>query len=129
MGEPVCAIRNLGPASAAEFARAGIRTADEVRTLGAEEAYRRLLLSGTRPHFIGFYALALGLQGRPWNDLLPDEKAGLRTVFDRIVAETRGNGKGRSDLEAALDELGVRAPGGHPRGAMPQPTISVPAKK
>ena len=63
------AIRNLGPRSVEMFARAGIRTAGELRALGADEAYRRLIASGTRPHFIGFYALVMGLQGRPWNGL------------------------------------------------------------
>lgn len=107
MSEPVSAIRNLGPASEAEFARAGIRTAEEVRALGAEEAYRRLILSGTRPHFIGFYALVMGLQGRPWNDLGPEEKTELRAVFDGIVATARGQSKVPAGIERELNALGV----------------------
>ncbi|MBK0399703.1 TfoX/Sxy family protein [Limibaculum sp. M0105] len=110
MTEPVSAIRNLGPASVDQFARAGIHSAEEVRALGAEAAYRRLILAGTRPHFIGFYALVMGLQGRRWNDLGPDEKAELRVVFDRLVAGIAEKAKGRSDFEAALDMLGVRDP-------------------
>lgn len=107
MTEPVSAIRNIGPKSVPGFARAGLTTADQVRALGAEEAYRRLILAGTRPHFIGFYALAMGLQGRLWSDITPDEKAELRVVFDALVAGLGGEAKGRSDFEAALNALGV----------------------
>ncbi|MBE2275723.1 MAG: TfoX/Sxy family DNA transformation protein [Rhodobacteraceae bacterium] len=108
MSDPVSSIANLGPASEAAFARAGIRTAAEIRALGPDEAYRRLLLSGAQPHFIGYYVLVMGLQGRPWNDAQGAEKAGLRARFDAIKASIRGSEeKGRSDLDAALSLLGV----------------------
>jgi hypothetical protein len=108
MPEPVSTIPNLGPASEAAFARAGIHSAEEVRTLGADEAYRRLLLSGSQPHFIGYYVLVMGLQGRPWNDCQGAEKRALRARFDAIKASIRGtDDKARSDLEATLSFLGV----------------------
>ena len=108
MADPVSSIPNLGPASEAAFARAGIHSADEIRALGADEAYRRLLLSGAQPHFIGYYVLVMGLQGRPWNDCQGDEKKALRVTFDAIKASLHGTKeKGRSDLEAALSFLGV----------------------
>jgi len=108
MPEPVSSIRNLGPATEAAFARAGLHSAEEVRALGADEAYRRLLLTGTPPHFIGYYVLVMGLQGRPWNDCQGDEKAALRTRFDALKASVTGaKDKGRSDLEAALSFFGV----------------------
>ena len=108
MSDPVSSIRNLGPASEVAFAKAGITSADEIRALGPDEAYRRLLLSGSRPHFIGYYVLVMGLQGRPWNDCKGDEKTALRKRFDAIKAEWKGSSeKGRSDLEAALSMLGV----------------------
>ncbi|MXU65720.1 TfoX/Sxy family DNA transformation protein [Oceanomicrobium pacificus] len=128
MAEPVSAIRNIGPRSEAGFARAGLHSAEEVRALGAEESYKRLVRAGTRPHFIGFYALWLGLQGRPWTDLQPEEKARLRTIFDRLVAEARAaepigdTKKGRTPLDAALSEIGVIE-------KPDQPTSSRPAKK
>ena len=89
MADPVSSIRNLGPASDAAFARAGITSADQLRDLGADAAYARLLAAGTRPHFIGYYALVMGLQGRPWNDARGEEKAALRQTFDRLKAEAR----------------------------------------
>ena len=105
MPDPVSAIQNLGPASAREYARAGIHTADQLRRLGADTAYARVISTGTRPHFIGYYALVMGLQGRPWTDCGGPEKAALRARFDAIVAACHD--KGRSELETALNEIGV----------------------
>jgi len=105
MAEPVSSIRNLGPASDAGFARAGITNAEQLRELGADEAYKRLLAAGTRPHFIGYYALVMGLQGRPWNDCQGDEKVALRKRFDAIKAESGHSPT--SEIEQALDMLGV----------------------
>lgn len=108
MGSPVSSIPNLGPASEAAFARAGITSAEQVRGMGADAAYMALLRSGSAPHFIGYYVLVMGLQGRPWNDCKDAEKAALRKRFDAIKAEFAGSGeKRRADLEAALDALGV----------------------
>jgi hypothetical protein len=115
MPTPVSSIPNLGPASEAAFARAGIRSAEELRALGPDEAYRRLLLSGSAPHFIGYYVLVMGLQGRPWNDCQGAEKKALRARFDALKAELRPALKAQADagaLEAFLDQIGVRpAPG------------------
>lgn len=101
----ISTIRNLGPATEAYFAKAGITSAEELHELGADEAYRRWLLAGLPPHFIGYYVLVMGLQGRPWNDCKGDEKKALRAKFDALKAETHA--KGRSELEAALDFFGV----------------------
>lgn len=101
----ISSIPNLGPASEEAFAKAGIHTAEEIRKIGAEEAYRRLLQSGTKPHFIGYYVLVMGLQGRPWNDCNGEEKRTLRETFDRIKAECYDIDK--SELEAFLDRIGV----------------------
>lgn len=105
MPTPISTIPNLGPATEAAFARAGIHSAEEVRALGADEAYRRLLETGSAPHFIGYYVLVMGLQGRPWNDCQGEEKKALRKRFDDIKAGS--SKKGRSELDAALDLFGV----------------------
>ena len=106
--DAVSTIPNLGPASDAAFARAGITTAQELREMGADAAYTALIAAGTAPHFIGYYALVMGLQGRPWNDCQGDEKAALHARFDAIkTAATGTKEKGRSDFEAALDAIGV----------------------
>lgn len=105
MSSPVSTIPNLGPATEAAFSKAGITSAEQLREMGADEAYRRWLMAGQPPHFIGYYALVMGLQGRPWNDCQGAEKAALRKRFDALKAGT--NAKGRSDLEAALAFFGV----------------------
>ena len=104
----ISSLPNLGPATQAEFAKAGIHSAEDLRAMGADAAYLRLLQSGTRPHFIGYYVLHMALQGRPWNDCKGDEKAVLRQKFDALKAQFQGSdAKGRSDLEAALQFFGV----------------------
>ena len=110
MGAPVSTIRNLGPRSEELFARAGLTTAEEVRALGADGAYLRLLQAGVRPHFIGYYALVMGLQGRAWNELGEREKDELRVRFDAVVAESRGGID--AEMVRELDALGVRVTGG-----------------
>lgn len=110
MPDPVSTIRNLGPASDTGFARAGITTAEQLRAMGADAAYLKYLQSGGQPHFIGYYALVMGLQGRPWNDCRGKEKDALRARFDAIKAEANtqpSKDKSRLDFEAALDAIGV----------------------
>ncbi len=105
MANPISSIPNLGPASERQFKDAGIATAEELRALGADAAYARLLESGVRPHFIGYYVLVMGLQGRPWNDCKGAEKAALRVKFDNLKAATPI--APRAKLEAILNEIGV----------------------
>lgn len=107
MPSPVSDIPNLGPASEAGYARAGIHSAEDLIALGADEAYLRLMRAGTRPHFIGYYALVMGLQGRPWNDCQGKEKTALRKRFDALKRAIGKDDKGRLRLEAALDEIGI----------------------
>lgn len=110
MSQPVSSIRNLGPAYEAAFARAGIHSAEEVRTLGADAAYLRLLQDGTPAHFIGYYVLVMALQGRPWNDCKGKEKEALRLRFDALKAQAAATPSASGDqrkLEAIFDELGL----------------------
>jgi hypothetical protein len=108
MADPVSTIRNLGPASEAEFARAGIKSAQQLRAIGADAAYARLVSAGIRPHFIGYYALVMGLQGRPWNDCRGEEKAALRRKFDQIKSEFSPVAKPIDEEE--LSRIGILPP-------------------
>jgi len=108
MNTPVSTIPNLGPAMERDCARAGITSAEELRALGADIAYGRMITTGLRPHFIGYYVLVMALQGRPWNDCKGAEKAALRVRFDALK-ETHLNTDLRH-LEAVLDAIGVIAP-------------------
>ncbi|MEM8592864.1 MAG: TfoX/Sxy family protein [Pseudomonadota bacterium] len=98
-------LRNLGPASVAQFARAGITSAEELRALGADAAYERLLRAGVQPHFIGYYVLHMALQGRPWNDCQGEEKAALRKSFDAMKARIKPSTD--NALERILDQIGT----------------------
>jgi len=106
MSSPVSSIRNLGPASDASFARAGITSAGQLREMGADAAYAKLLEAGSRPHFIAYYAMVMGLQGRSWNDCQGAEKAALRRRFDAIKAAVSPDVP--TGIEKILDEIGVR---------------------
>jgi DNA transformation protein len=75
--------------------------------MGADLAYTLWLRAGNSAHFIGYYALVLGLQGRPWSDLHAAEKRELRSRFDAIKAANSGAGVG---FERVLDEIGLRQP-------------------
>lgn len=107
MNDPVSSIRNLGPAYEAACARAGITSATQLRQIGADAAYGKLLQTGMKPHFIGYYVLVMGLQGRPWNDCKGREKADLRKRFDAIKAANPVSDD--SAFERLMDEIGVRA--------------------
>jgi DNA transformation protein len=101
----ISTIRNIGPATEALYNAAGIMTAQALRDMGADAAYARLLQTGNRPHFIGYYALHMALQGRPWNDCKGEGKAALRDAFDALKA-THFNTE-KSELAAFMDQIGL----------------------
>ncbi|MCF6429723.1 TfoX/Sxy family protein [Leisingera sp. MMG026] len=107
MNTPISSIRNLGPAYEEACHRAGISSAEDLRAIGADAAYAKLLKTGTRPHFIGYYVLVMSLQGRPWNDCKGKEKKELRQRFDEIKASSIDTHQ--AALEATLDMIGVVA--------------------
>lgn len=110
MTSPISTIPNIGPATEAAFLRAGITNAEALRVMGADAAYLRWLTAGLAPHFIGYYALVMGLQGRPWNDCRGTEKQALRARFDALKAEagaTRRADGLPAGIEKACDEIGL----------------------
>lgn len=107
MSNPISTLPNLGPASEETFAKAGIHTAEQLRELGADAAYSKLIALGTRPHFIGYYALVMGLQGRPWNDCQGAEKAALRVKFDALKRAALPRAHTPLGLEEILNKIGV----------------------
>ena len=108
MPTPISSIRNLGPATEEAFAKAGLTSAEELIALGAHEAYRLWLRAGLSPHFIGYYVLHMGLQGRPWNDCQGEEKKALRRAFDALKAEVEAEARrapaATGSLPRALDQ-------------------------
>jgi hypothetical protein len=140
MTTPITTIRNLGAAMQSAFAAAGVPDAETLRDLGPDAAYGRLLDRGSRPHFIAYLAVAMGLQGRHWNDARGDEKSALRRRFDALKTGARPEGigrnvdgpstdrqytdgpnaKGRTHLDAALAEIGVIERSGQPTNSRPE---------
>lgn len=108
MATPITSIRNLGPAFAAACQQAGIGSAEELRALGADTTYAKLLAHGTKPHFIGYYVLVMGLQGRPWNDCQGKEKIALRARFDGLKSAGVTAVSPAIKMAADLDRIGVR---------------------
>ena len=100
-------IRNIGPAQEKALIAVGITTAAQLRALGADAAYTKLLQAGTKPHFIMYYVLHMALQGRPWNDCKGKEKQQLRERFDTL--KSTAFDADRSELETFLDRIGVIA--------------------
>jgi hypothetical protein len=98
-------LKNIGPAIEIALKTEGITTAEDLRALGADAAYAKLLEGGSKPHFIGYYVLHMALQGRPWNDCKGDEKKALRKQFDQIKAGSFD--EARSELEQFLNKIGV----------------------
>lgn len=95
----------------AAFAKAGIHSAEDLRALGTDAAYAKLLANGTRPHFIGYYVIEMALQGRPWNDCQGPEKEALRKRFDRLkAAATQTKSNPIAGIEKILNEIGVIPP-------------------
>ncbi len=106
MSTPISSIRNLGPAMETACAKAGIHSAEDLRELGADATYARLLQTGVKPHFIGYYVLVMGLQGRPWNDCKGAEKAALRKKLDALKAQNPISND--SEFERMMNLIGVR---------------------
>lgn len=102
---PISSISGLGPATEASLTEAGVTSAEHLRALGADQAYRMLLAKGSRPHFIMYYALHMALQGRPWNDCKGKEKDGFRKRFDAILAEP--NDRPSGELQKFLYDMGL----------------------
>ena len=107
MTEKPSAIRNLGPASDEFYGRAGIKTAEEIRNLGPDEAYFKALVAGGRPHFMSYYVLVMGLQGRPFNDCLGKEKDALKKRFEAIKARLEDVDAKPAGIDKDLADIGV----------------------
>ena len=75
---------NIGPVLADNLRRVGISTPEELRAVGACEAWKRIreqVDSGACFHQIT--ALAGAEEGVPKKELSPERKAELRAFFDR----------------------------------------------
>ncbi|MBX9459447.1 MAG: TfoX/Sxy family protein [Rhizobium sp.] len=72
------AIRNIGPTSAAWLAEIDIHTLDDLRAIGAVEAYARLRFRfGRRINRNMLFAMAAALADTDWRNLTPEHRSEL----------------------------------------------------
>jgi DNA transformation protein and related proteins len=74
---------NLGPVSAARLRALGIETPEDLRRLGAIEAYVRLRRGFPETTRTSLYALHGALTGVRWYELSKDVRSALRDAADR----------------------------------------------
>lgn len=80
----VARLRDIGPTTAGWLADIGVTSAENLDSLGAVEAYRRL--RAARPAevtIVALYALEAALLDVPWTDLPLDVRKRLREAVDR----------------------------------------------
>jgi DNA transformation protein len=80
---------NIGPALAHDLRAVGIDDLDELRALGAQEAWRRLYAAGSRDCLSSFLALEGAVRGVRWMQLAPgDRDACCDALRAALAAET-----------------------------------------
>lgn len=84
-------MRNLGPASAAMLVKAGIRSTDEFRSLGALECYWRVKQTNTKVSLNLLWALVGAIENCHWTKIDADTRSALLIALDA-----------RADLEARV---------------------------
>ncbi len=87
MAAPSVKIRNVGPKSAAWLRQIGIRTEEDLRKLGAVEAYRRVKLAGFKPTLNLLYSMAGAEDDCHWTALSEERKSALVLAADGIDQE------------------------------------------
>ena len=79
MSRTISEMRNLGPACQKWLAGADIHTEDQLKELGAVEAYHRAnFFAQKRPHLMFLYALQAAILDIDMRMLSPDDRAALK---------------------------------------------------
>ncbi len=75
-------MRNLGKATAQMLAEVDILTEEDLRNIGAVEAFARLKFRfGSNVTLVALYALHGALIDRDWRDITPEEKTQLKAAY------------------------------------------------
>lgn len=75
-------MRNLGKATAQMLAEVDILTEEDLRNIGAVEAFAHLKFRfGSNVTFVALYALHSALVDRDWRDITPEEKNQLKASY------------------------------------------------
>jgi DNA transformation protein len=74
-------MRNLGPVTLRRLAEIGVETEEDLRRMGAAEAWRRLRFAfGKDVTLNALYALQAALIGSDWRDLPEETRRRLRAI-------------------------------------------------
>lgn len=104
-------IRNIGPKSAAWLRQVGIKSTEEIKNLGAFNAFLKVRRAGFKATLSLVYALAGAEDDCHWQSLDPTRKAQLLEQYNAFEAEQkaqkkifapRGNNLGAQLVERAL---------------------------
>ena len=83
--EQISDLLGLGKKSEEALVKAGIETPDQLRKLGAVQAYFRLVESGAaKPNLNFLYALAGALEERHWKTITREEKLELLSELEGL---------------------------------------------
>ncbi len=86
MATPSLKLRNIGPKSAAWLRQVGLRTEDELRAIGALEAFMRVKRAGFKPSLNLLYALEGALMDCHWQDVPGERRSELLIAADAAIA-------------------------------------------
>lgn len=77
-------LAGLGPKSVAMLARAGIATAEDLRAMGAVQAFVAVKRTGEPASLNLLWALEGALAGRDWKDVARSERTRLLLALDHL---------------------------------------------
>lgn len=86
-------IRNIGPKSAAWLRQVGIKSTEEVKALGAFNAFLKVRRAGFKATLSLVYALAGAEDDCHWQSLDPTRKAQLLDQYNAFEAEQKAQKK------------------------------------
>lgn len=79
-------LRNIGPKSAAWLRQVGLRTEEDLRAIGALEAFMRVKRAGFKPSLNLLYALEGALMGCHWQEVPAERRSELLIAADAAIA-------------------------------------------
>ncbi len=79
-------LRNIGPKSAAWLRQVGLRTEDDLRAIGALDAFIKVKRAGFKPSLNLLYALEGALLDCHWQDIPAERRSELLVAADAAVA-------------------------------------------
>jgi hypothetical protein len=79
-------LRNIGPKSAAWLRQVGLRTEEDLRAIGALEAFMRVKRAGFKPSLNLLYSLEGALLGCHWQEVPAERRSELLVAADAAIA-------------------------------------------